>query len=238
MQKIFIDPGHGGTDSGATNGNLIEKDMNLTTSFACRDKLKQYGFDVKMSRETDVYLGLTERADSANAWGADLFICIHYNAGGGDRGEVIYSVYGGAGKDIAQFVKQELMVLGQTDVKDYSKPSTSGVGDYFTVISATHMPALILEGCFIDNATDRQIADTPEKQKTIGETYANAIAKFYGVATEEQKFSYDTTVDNMIKDGVTDVANMGTWEQKLAGNAELKKEEVRTIFDRYHAKVK
>lgn len=51
------------------------------------------------------------------------------------------------------------------------------------------------------------------------------------------KYSYDKTVDSMIKDGVTTIENMANWEQKLAGKSEIKPEEVRTIFDRYYEKV-
>ena len=179
MKKIFIDPGHGGSDPGCSGNGIIERDANLITANAMKDTLIALGFEVRMSRtDNATTLGLTQRANMANDWSADLFISVHYNAGGGDRGEIIYSVYGGVGKELSQFVKQELMVLGQTDIKDYSKPSTSGVGDYFTVISATNMPADIFEGCFLDNVTDVQIANITAKQQTIGKTYANAIAKF------------------------------------------------------------
>jgi len=51
------------------------------------------------------------------------------------------------------------------------------------------------------------------------------------------KYSYDTTVDNMIKDGVTNTDNMAYWEKALDGREPLNKDFVRTILDRYHYKL-
>ena len=86
MVKIFIDPGHGGQDSGATGNGLREK--VLTLEIATRIKnllLSEYdNVTVKMSRTDDSYVTLTERTSSANAWGADYFLSIHINAGGGE----------------------------------------------------------------------------------------------------------------------------------------------------------
>lgn len=52
------------------------------------------------------------------------------------------------------------------------------------------------------------------------------------------KYSYDNTVDNMIKDGITTTQNMAHWEQVLAGNKPIDLKNLRTILDRYHEKVK
>lgn len=51
------------------------------------------------------------------------------------------------------------------------------------------------------------------------------------------KYSYDDTVNAMIEDGVTDKANMAAWEKMLDGREKLNAEYVRTVLDRYHAKV-
>ena len=183
---------------------------------------------------------LTPRCDMANAWGADLFVSCHYNAGGGDRGEVIHSISGGVGQDVAVHIADQLKNIGQGEVRVYSKPGDHG--DYYAVIRETNMPAVIVEPCFIDNEADRTLAVTQEKQQAIGKAIARGILEYYGLKDEaspvDEKLSYDTTVDNMIKDGVTTKENMVAWEQKLAGNAEIKPEEARAIFDRYHEKVK
>lgn len=184
MMKVFIDAGHGGSDPGAVNGNLIEKNMTLVTANAAAEFLKQHGCEVKLSRTSDTYLSLSQRATLANQWGANIFVSCHYNAGGGDRGEVIHSVYVGKGKEIAGFVSAEMKNIGQTTVKEYSRTSSSGKGDYHTVIANTNMPAVIVEGCFIDNELDRQIADTVEEQKEIGYAVARGILRYLGIKFE------------------------------------------------------
>src|SRR5690606_13418747 len=85
MKKVFIDPGHGGSDSGAVGNGLKEKDLTLAIAKECEKVLKsEYeGVTVKMSRTGDTYPTLSARTNAANSWNADLFISIHINAGGG-----------------------------------------------------------------------------------------------------------------------------------------------------------
>ena len=91
-KKVFIAPGHGGTDSGAVANGLKEKDLNLTISLACRDELERHGVSVKMSRETDVAETLSQQTNESNAFNPDVSVNIHNNAGGGDGAEVFYSI--------------------------------------------------------------------------------------------------------------------------------------------------
>lgn len=57
--------------------------------------------------------------------------------------------------------------------------------DYYGFIRETKCPAVIVEGCFVDNATDVQIADTKEKQKAFGEAYAKGILRTLGIEVKE-----------------------------------------------------
>jgi N-acetylmuramoyl-L-alanine amidase len=79
--KIVIDPGHGGKAPGAIGANgEKEKDITLTVSIGLAKRLREKGFEVYLTRETDIYLPLEERTTFANRLQADLFICIHANA--------------------------------------------------------------------------------------------------------------------------------------------------------------
>lgn len=71
MVKIFIDPGHGGTDSGATGNGLQEKAVTLEIALVLRTILtNEYeGVSVTMSRTSDKTVSLTERTEAANSWG-------------------------------------------------------------------------------------------------------------------------------------------------------------------------
>lgn len=85
MVKIFIDPGHGGTDPGASANGLQEKQLTLQIALALRNiLLNEYqNVTVQLSRTSDQTVSLTQRTNAANSWGADYFLSIHINAGGG-----------------------------------------------------------------------------------------------------------------------------------------------------------
>jgi N-acetylmuramoyl-L-alanine amidase len=80
VKLVVIDPGHGGENTGATQGAVIEKEVNLDASLKLAASLRRRGFSVVLTRTTDVFLTLEERAVMANQIGADLFICMHANA--------------------------------------------------------------------------------------------------------------------------------------------------------------
>lgn len=77
---IVVDPGHGGKDPGAVSNGLREKNLNLQFSKLLAESIKKRGFDVRLTRSTDIYLKLRERTELANNWEADMFISIHANA--------------------------------------------------------------------------------------------------------------------------------------------------------------
>ena len=58
-KKVFLDPGHGGTDSGAVGNNLKEKDINLAVGLKIKSYLEERGVSVRMSRETDMAVNLS-----------------------------------------------------------------------------------------------------------------------------------------------------------------------------------
>jgi hypothetical protein len=151
--KIFIDPGHGGNDPGAVGNGLKEKDLNLTISLKQRDLFQQLGHEVKLSRTSDQTLSLSARTSAANAWGADVFISNHINAGGGEGEEVWCSIYGGKGREYATRVEKNLSVIFKSRGVKTKQGSN---GDYFYVIKASNMPCILNEFGFIDSVSDSQ----------------------------------------------------------------------------------
>lgn len=81
---IVIDAGHGGKDPGAlaVNGGK-ERDITLKAALALRDLLEQTGeYEVRLTRDTDVYVEHEDRVTMARNWGAELFISLHADAAG------------------------------------------------------------------------------------------------------------------------------------------------------------
>lgn len=92
--RVMIDPGHGGKDPGATGPTgLKEKDVVLAIGRKIREKLSRSGeFDVRMTRDEDVFIPLEERTAMANKGRADIFVSLHINASPNRRAEG-YSTY-------------------------------------------------------------------------------------------------------------------------------------------------
>jgi N-acetylmuramoyl-L-alanine amidase len=80
VRSIVIDPGHGGTDPGATASGVAEKDITLDVARRLRDLLAARGLAVSLTREADTSLSLRDRVLLANAKKSDLFVSIHVNS--------------------------------------------------------------------------------------------------------------------------------------------------------------
>lgn len=185
MARVCIDAGHGGYDSGAVYKNLVEKAINLTVAKEVKRLLQLNGIEVVMTREDDTFVDLNKRSVISNNAKCDLFVSIHHNAGGGDRGEVIHSVKGGKSKELAYAIAEEFKAIGQTTVNIYSKANSVG-RDYFAVIRGTKAPAVITEFCFLDNINDNQIIDTLEEQLLEAKAIAKGICRVLGVQFKEK----------------------------------------------------
>ncbi|KOA20130.1 sporulation-specific N-acetylmuramoyl-L-alanine amidase [Clostridium homopropionicum DSM 5847] len=174
--KIFIDPGHGGNDSGAVGNGFLEKNLNLDISLRQKSLFESFGHQVKMSRITDESVSLEKRVENANQWGADIFISNHINSGGGTGIEVWHSITGGIGKLYAEKVENNLRKI----FKSRGLKSMRGNnGDYLYVIRATKMPAILNEFGFIDNSFDMAIMSKAEMRQKCAE------AVVYGIIGKE-----------------------------------------------------
>lgn len=164
--KIYVRPGHGGSDSGATANGLVEKNINLTVALEAKRLFELQGHEVKIGRTTDVYLSLEDGVNQANEWGADFFISIHHNAGGGDGAEIYHTIFGGKGKDLAQYIIDQFRKLGQNVRYVGARESTTYPGhDYYFEIKYTNMPALITEYAFLDTADSFAIDESHEQMQ-------------------------------------------------------------------------
>ena len=181
--RVFIEVGHGGTDSGAV-GHLVEKEVNLVEALACKDFLEMHGVEVLMSRATDENDPITDEINECNAFEPDLAIDVHSNSGRGDGFEAFYHYKGGLSKDLAENIESEVKKIGQNSRGCKTKLNSSGK-DYYAFIRETICPAVICEGFFVDNETDVQIADSLEEQKAFGTAYAKGILRTLGISIKE-----------------------------------------------------
>lgn len=167
FSTVVIDAGHGGRDGGCVHNGLVEKKLCLDVALRLEKALKAKGLHVVMTRRTDRYVELEERAAIANKHGKALFVSIHFN-GLRDRSvsgmEVFYR--SASGKAVAS------KILHSMDVN--LKGVKRGVFyKDFKVLRATRMTAVLVEGGYLSNKTEaRRCADPDHRQEM-----ANAIAR-------------------------------------------------------------
>ena len=167
IRKIFIDPGHGGTDPGASGNGLYEKEVVLSIAKKVRNILISKGFEVELSRSTDQYVSLSDRAAQANAWDADLFVSIHCNSATSSsaNGTECYThpTANASTKSLSKNMSAALASkLGLTN-RGHKESN-------FAVLRLSNMPAILIETAFINNANDAN------KLKTRENDFASAIA--------------------------------------------------------------
>jgi N-acetylmuramoyl-L-alanine amidase len=177
MTKIFIDPGHGGSDPGAVANGLKEKNLVLTISRQVRDMLlsEYQGVEVQMSRNSDIYLSFAERATLANKWGADYFCSVHINAGGGTGFETFIHDSRPA-KSVAYQNVVHPEILAKMNVRDRGKKAAN-----YAVLRLTKMPAILTENLFIDNVSDAQLLKDPVFLQQIARGHVEGIVKVFGL---------------------------------------------------------
>lgn len=167
VKKIFIDAGHGGSDPGALGNGLKEKDIVLSIAQKLTGLFNAKGIQVSHSRYTDTSVGLAERAEMANNWGADLFISIHANALDGSG-----SAYGTECYTYPNSTAENKRLSADIASSISSKLGTYNRGHReadFAVLRLTQMPSVLIETAFIDNSGDA------DKLKNRQSDFAQAI---------------------------------------------------------------
>ena len=183
IRKVIIDPGHGGTDAGATGNNLLEKDYNLLISKYMYDRFKELGIPVAITRDSDTTLSPTDRVNTIlNKFGNSsdvILISNHVNSGGGEGAEVIYAL---RNKDtLAKRILENIGAAGQETRKYYQRrlPSDTSKDYYFIHRNTGNLEPLIVEYGFIDNTKDVEFLK--ENYKELAEAVISAVANYIGV---------------------------------------------------------
>lgn len=203
-KRVYVGIGHGGSDPGAVGNGFKEKDLTLSIGKYCNERLKQYGIETKISRTTDIDSSINSKVAASNAFGADVCMDIHINAGGGDGSEVYYSHVSPNGKKLAQLIVDAMSAIGQNTRGIKTKLDSNG-NDYFGMIRMTDAPAVLVECAFIDNKTDIQIINTEAKRKIFGYAIADGVAKYLGVKLSTFKPTTSTTTNTAAKIDAPDI---------------------------------
>ena len=121
-----------------------------------------------------VSASLNRRAEIANRNGADLFVSIHCNAGGGTGIETYYCTGSDTGKTLASFVQKN--VVNEIGLRNRGVKSAR-----YAVLRNTNMPSILLETAFIDTASDAAVLSDPGSQQGYADAIARGICEYMGV---------------------------------------------------------
>lgn len=175
MKKIYINPGHSDVDPGAV-GYETERVLNVKVSdFMNRHLLENFDVLTKVTEGATNSTTIVSR--EANAWGADLFVSIHFNAGGGDGYEAL--VHNENRVALGKIFEKHVKAAGQNSRGVKLRPNLA-------VLRLTNMPAVLNEGAFVDHKAD--IADWNEdaELQKLGIAYAEAAAEYLNLEKKEK----------------------------------------------------
>ena len=171
---VVLDPGHGGSDPGADIGGYFEKNFNLDITSRAETILKQKGINVLLTRKSDIFVGLEERWEIANAQKADLFVSIHNNSmpSSATKGSMaFYYPTSYKGKAYARIFLDNL----STGLNMGSMGSGGLKSAEFVVLKKTHMPAVLVEVACMTNNGDLGLLTTESFRQKAAENLAYSV---------------------------------------------------------------
>ncbi|UYF64661.1 GBS Bsp-like repeat-containing protein [Streptococcus suis] len=194
---VYIDPGHGGRDSGASYGGVHEKNLALSVSNKLRENLLQYGINVLMTRTGDYDVDFkTERSRMTNASNADLFISIHFNATGAGVSnatgiETYWYQYNPEyqpkiNKEMhnnpTRLAESEILAnkVQESLIKETGAVNRGVRRETFAVLRETAIPAILVELGFMDNPSELQVIKQDSYHTRLAKALAQGVMNWYG----------------------------------------------------------
>jgi N-acetylmuramoyl-L-alanine amidase len=198
IETVVLDPGHGGTDQGASSSWGTEKGFTLDVALAARTQLIRAGYRVEMTRVNDVGVSLQDRVNFANRFSHAVFVSIHFNSSSGGAGVESYTLApegvpsnassehhvsavdlgrhaGNAldDKNIALTASIHAAVLSKLSVFDRGVRHAR-----FHVLRDVKLPAVLLEGGFISDPAEGQRIATAQYRHQLGLAIAQGIQNY------------------------------------------------------------
>lgn len=182
---ITIDPGHGGSDSGAVGHNgYTEKEGAFAISQKVASILNQSGAKVVMTRDSDVDVygpnasarnELQARVDVGNNANSDIFVSIHCNAFVNPAANGTQTFYYGSsyqGQRLAQSIQEKM--IEANGLRDRGISTCN-----FYVVKHSYMPAVLIETAFITNYDEEALLSDDEWQTIMAKAIAEGINEYF-----------------------------------------------------------
>jgi N-acetylmuramoyl-L-alanine amidase len=195
---VVLDPGHGGQDSGALCGTVLEKDLTLDVALRTARLLRAAGFATALTRDDDRYVSLTKRASLGNHEDNSLFVSIHFNHNARATASGVETYYPLRQSAAPPGFFSWLPFLQRTDVGPSREKSESLANfiqaalverthavnrgtkpEQFFVITNVRRPAALVEGGFLTNKSDVTKLATTEYRQEIALAISDGVHRYW-----------------------------------------------------------
>ena len=193
---VVLDPGHGGLESGAvTTDGVAEKDVNLQTALLAEERLEALGFEVTLTRYTDIRIPVVTRVEIADRLDATLLVSIHHQ--GTDTNiprsdtpgtEVYYQQDSSESKRFAGLLHEEsVRALGVFDIEWFAgtdagatfRPNRNTGEDFYGMVRLPETPAVLAEMAFLGNRAEVELLQSGQLQGAEAEAIAAAVLRWF-----------------------------------------------------------
>lgn len=184
--KIYLDPGHGGSDPGAIGNGIQEKEVVLDLAKRIKQQLEVYtGVSIKLSRTTDITKSLTARTNEANVWGAAIFLSIHCNAFNRKARGYEDFIYDKLSSRAAARRYQD--ILHEKVANTIGLPSRGKKQANFHVLRESKMPAILTENGFIDHPEDAKRMKQADWRERVAKAHTEGLVNIFQLKRKQQK---------------------------------------------------
>ena len=196
-KTIYIDPGHGGKDSGTTYKDIYEKDINLIMSKKIERYLVSKGATVYLTREKDKDLStttinrkrndLTNRAKLINKSNPDMYISIHLNYISNSKWQGLQIFYNTQNKENETIANNLTSYLKEVS-SSTREPKKENI---YYMYKQIKVPGVLIELGFLSNPNDRYRLTKEEYQNKLAENIANSIERYFQGKDQKGLFFYE-----------------------------------------------
>jgi len=173
FETVVIDPGHGGNDEGTAWYHVKEKDTTLAVAQRLEKLLIKQGIKSVLTRKTDTYVSLDERAETANRHPNSLLVSIHFN-GSSDTSITGFATYyfsqSPAGKFVAETIRDALD-------ESHATRNRGTLSQNYALLVRTMGSAVLVECGFLSNKAEGAQFASPEGQQWLAEALALGIMR-------------------------------------------------------------
>ena len=201
---VVIDAGHGGRDSGAIRGVILEKDLTLDVAQRLERLVRAQGFRTVMTRNSDEAVSLASRAESANRERDCVFVSIHFDEGARATATGVQTFYAARKLPRAAVFPSWLPFMQQVSAvpNDFESESLAALvqaalvsrthavdrgtrAEQFFVVANVQHPAVLVEGGFLSNDEDIGRLTTESYREELAAAISEGIVRYRQLAASK-----------------------------------------------------